>query len=86
MVDWETGCTGRNPEDCRSVGLDCRDCVEQAAVSIAQACHALPIESARELFHLIFDQPVCRCMLPCFEWAFLEATGAARLSTSQAAA
>jgi hypothetical protein len=63
----------RNPEMCRSVGLDCQTCVERSAGSVAAICRAMTEEGVQRLFTQLYGSPGCAPMLGEFESAYLEA-------------
>jgi len=64
----------RNPEMCRSFGLDCRTCVERAAGSVAAICRAMTEEGVRSIFIQLYGSPGCAPMAREFESAYLAAS------------
>ena len=63
----------RNPETCRSFGLDCRACVERSAGSVAAICRATTEEGVQRIFTQLYGSPGCAPMAGHFEAAYFEA-------------
>jgi hypothetical protein len=63
----------RNPEMCRSFGLDCRTCVERSAGAVAAICRGMTEEGVFSIFAQLYSSPGCAPMAGDFESAYLEA-------------
>ncbi len=47
------------PESCYAAGLECRSCVRNSAVNLAQICLNLSIEAVRDSFFKIYPDQAC---------------------------
>ena len=64
----------RNPEMCRSFGMDCRTCVERSAGAVAAICRAMTEEGVHSIFTQLYGSPGCAPMAGEFESAYLAAS------------
>jgi hypothetical protein len=64
----------RSPEMCRSLGLDCGDCVERAAEAVAAICRGMNGAGAHTIFTQLYSSPGCAPMAGAFESAYLVAS------------
>ena len=64
----------RNPEMCRSLGLECRTCVEPAAEAVAAICRGLSGAGVHTIFTQLYSSPGCAPMAGAFESAYLAAS------------
>jgi hypothetical protein len=62
-----------SPETCSSLGLDCENCVRQAAVTVAKISR-LDSHGVQQFFVQLFPSPGCRPMAHAFEMAYREST------------
>jgi len=61
----------RNPETCRSFGLECRTCVERAAEAVAAVCRGMNGTGVQTIFIQLYSSPGCAPMAGTFESAYL---------------
>ena len=50
------------PGICQEVGLTCKRCTEDAAISLAAVCKGLRTKAVTQLFHQIYPQSACAPM------------------------
>lgn len=58
------------PQSCRLAGLECRPCVQQAAVNLAAICPSLSPPSLRASFFKIYPDEACVPMARAFGRAY----------------
>jgi len=76
----------RNPETCRSLGMDCRSCVERSAESVASICRGMTESGVRSIFVQLYSSPGCAPMAGAFAAAYYEATSPRKPMTLAVAA
>lgn len=63
-----------NPESCRELGKECRDCVSQSAAMVALLCPTLDAVSAQSMFFKMYSSPGCVNMSRVFVRIYLGET------------
>ena len=63
------------PESCYRAGLECAECVGQAARQVARVVESLEGEAVVRMFFQIYQDPGCAMMRGEFESAYGEALG-----------
>lgn len=63
-----------NPESCRELGKECRDCVAQSAAMVALLCPTLDAVSAQSMFFKMYTSPGCVNMSRVFVRVYLGET------------
>jgi hypothetical protein len=63
----------RNPEMCRSFGLDCQTCVERSAGAVAAICRGMTEEGVHSIFTQLYGSLGCAPMAGDFESAYFAA-------------
>jgi hypothetical protein len=66
------------PETCAALGLDCRNCIQKSASSVAHVCHDLESAGIQRIFVRLYTSPGCAPMAEAFEMAYLEASNPIR--------
>ncbi len=61
-----------NPETCRLVGKECRDCVASSASVVALLCPSLDAASAQNMFFRMYRNQGCVGMARAFVRGYLE--------------
>jgi hypothetical protein len=61
------------PQSCRQEGLECRVCIHGSAVSLADVCPDLSVESVRNAFFKIYPDAACLPMARTFAVAYRRA-------------
>jgi hypothetical protein len=64
----------RNPEVCRSFGMDCGTCVERSACAVASICRGMTEAALHNTFMQLYASPGCAPMGGAFESAYLAAS------------
>ncbi|HME06159.1 MAG TPA: hypothetical protein VKG25_03880 [Bryobacteraceae bacterium] len=64
-----------NPEACAAVGLECRQCIQSSAASVARVCNGMQEANVRSVFFQIYPAAACSVMLPAFQRVYAEAIG-----------
>ena len=64
----------RNPETCRSLGMDCRSCVQRSASAVASICGGMTETGVRSVFAQMYNSPGCAPMAGAFAASYYEAT------------
>ncbi|MEO5953024.1 MAG: hypothetical protein ABIQ44_11220 [Chloroflexia bacterium] len=62
-----------NPESCRLVGKECRDCVSSSAAIVAMLCPSLDAAGAQQLFFRMYRHNGCGGMARSFVREYLGA-------------
>ncbi len=64
-----------SPEACAAVGLECRQCIQSSAASVARVCSSMQEAGVRNVFFQIYPAAACSAMLPAFQRVYAEAIG-----------
>lgn len=72
-VGFSDPATESRPNGCRQAGIDCGECVRQAADELVSLSPRLEISHAQALFARLYPDPGCRPMLVPFAVACREA-------------
>lgn len=64
-----------SPEACAAVGLECRNCIQSSATSVARVCNEMQESGVRQVFFQLYRATACSFMLPAFQRVYAEATG-----------
>ncbi|MGA3024485.1 MAG: hypothetical protein ABSF98_06935 [Bryobacteraceae bacterium] len=59
------------PETCLALGLDCRNCIQKSATSVANVCQGLESAGIRRIFAQLYASQGCAPMAGVFEAAYL---------------
>lgn len=62
-----------NPENCRLVGKECRDCISSSAAIVAMLCPSLDAVGAQQLFFKMYKHHGCGGMARSFVREYLGA-------------
>ena len=64
----------RSPSACLALGLDCRNCVERSAETVASICRGATPEGVRGIFLQLYPSTGCAPMAVTFQFAYFDAT------------
>jgi hypothetical protein len=64
-----------SPEACAAVGLDCRQCVQSSATSVARVCGGMQEAHVRSVFFQLYPAAACSTMLGAFQRVYAESIG-----------
>ena len=62
--------TENRPETCFTLGLDCGECVQQSATTVAAICQGLQPNGVLQIFFQLYPSAGCHPMAPAFERAY----------------